>query len=153
MQLTPHFTLAELVASSTAKRLGLDNTPTPAVLANLQRTAHMLEGIRAHLSGKAVIVTSGYRGREVNQAVGGATSSDHMMGQAADIQVPSFGTPYEVAKNLAADLDWLGIGQIIYEVNGSSRWVHVSTRVPAKPVNRVITIVVGKGTFLGVQQV
>lgn len=153
MKLTPNFTLAEMVASSTAKRLGLDNTPTPEALDNLQRTAHMLEGIRAHLGGKAVIVTSGYRGREVNEAVGGATSSDHMAGQAADIQVPGFGTPYEVAKALAADLDWLGIGQVIYEVNGSSRWVHVSTRVPAKAVNRVITIAVGRGTCLGVPHV
>lgn len=153
MQLTPHFTLSELTRSSTAERLGLVNTPDATALANLQRTAHMLEGIRAHLGGKPIIVTSGYRGRKVNEAVGGATSSDHLAGQAADIQVPSFGKPYDVAKALAAELDRLGIGQIIYEVNGNSRWVHVSTRVPAKPANRVITIVVGKGTYLGVQSV
>lgn len=153
MNLTPHFTLAEMTASSTAKRLRLDNTPTPEALANLQRTAYMLEGIRAHLGGKAVIVTSAYRGRQVNQAVGGATSSDHMMGQAADIVVPGFGKPYDVAKALAADLEWLGIGQLIYESNGASQWVHVSTRVPAKPVNRVITIAVGRGTYIGVQHV
>ncbi|MDR0213243.1 MAG: DUF882 domain-containing protein [Comamonas sp.] len=153
MQLTPHFTLAEMTASTTARRLGLDNTPTDEALANLQRTAEMLERIRTHLGGKAIIVTSGYRGRQVNQAVGGATSSDHMSGQAADIQVPAYGKPYDVAKALAPHIDALGIGQVIYEVNGNSHWVHVSTRVPAKQSNRVITIAVGRGQYLGVQRV
>lgn len=153
MNLTPHFTLAEMTASSTAKRLGLDNTPTAEALANLSRTAQMLERVRAQLGGKAVIVTSAYRGRQVNQAVGGATSSDHMQGQAADIQVPSYGKPYDVARALVPHLDALGIGQLIYESSGASQWVHVSTRVPTKPVNRVITIAVGQGTYIGVRDV
>lgn len=153
MKLTEHFTLAELVASSKAKRLGLDNTPTAEALANLQRTAQMLERVRAQLGGHAVIVTSGYRGRQVNQAVGGATTSDHQAGQAADIQVPGFGKPYDVAKALVPHLDALGIGQLIYESNGASQWVHVSTRVQSKPVNRVITIAVGRGTYVGIQHV
>lgn len=153
MKLTEHFTLAELVASSKAKRLGLDNTPTAEARANLERTAQMLERIRTQLGGHAVIVTSGYRGRQVNQAVGGATSSDHQAGQAADIQVPGFGKPYDVAKALVPHLDALGIGQLIYESNGASQWVHVSTRVQSKPVNRVITIAVGRGTYLGIQHV
>ncbi|MBF6631791.1 MAG: peptidase M15A [Comamonas sp.] len=150
--MTPHFSLAELTASSTAKRLKLDNTPMPAALENLRQTAEMLERVRAHLGGKPIIVTSGYRGREVNQAVGGATSSDHMSGQAADV-VPAVGAAYDMAKALAPHIDALGIGQLIYEASGNSRWVHLSTRKPAKPVNRVITIHVGKGTYLGVQKI
>lgn len=153
MKLTEHFTLAELTASTTAARLGLDNTPTPAALANLRQTAQMLERVRAHLGGVPILVTSGYRSRPVNSAVGGATSSDHIQGQAADVLAPRYGTPYDIAKALAPHIAALGIGQIIYEVGANSRWVHLSTRVPSKPANRVITIVVGKGSYLGVQQV
>lgn len=152
MQLSPYFSLAELTASSTALRLKLDNTPTLEALQQLQRTAQMLERVRAQLGGRAVIVTSGYRGRQVNAAVGGVTSSDHMQGMAADIVVPSYGTPYDVAKALAPHISALGIGQLIYESVGASRWVHVSTRVPAQAVNRVITVH-SKQTLVGVQQV
>ena len=152
MQLTDHFSVPELTRSTTATRLGLDNTPTPAALANLRQTAQMLERVRQHLGGVPIVVTS-YRSRPVNSAVGGATSSDHMQGQAADVLAPRYGTPYAIAKALAPHIDALGIGQIIYEVGANSRWVHLSTRVPSKQSNRVITIQVGKGTHLGVQQV
>lgn len=151
MQLTPHFTLLELTRSATADRLRVDNTPTPKALDNLKRTAQMLEGVRSVL-GVPVIVTSGYRSRAVNAAVGGVTSSDHATGQAADVVAPKFGTPYEIAKALAPHVDELGIGQLIYESIGGKQWVHISTRKPEKPVNRVITIT-GKGAQVGIQRV
>ena len=87
MQLTKHFTLAELTNSSTAQRLGLSNTAPPEIVPRLLRTAEMLERIRATL-GVPVIVTSGYRAPAVNRAVGGVTSSDHIQGHAADIVAP-----------------------------------------------------------------
>lgn len=152
MQLTPHFTLAEFTRSNKAQQLGLENTPTPGALSNLKRTAQMLERVRTHL-GAPIIITSGYRGSVLNKAVGGATSSDHLQGLAADVLVPKFGSPYDVAKSLAPQIDVLGIGQIIYEVSGRTHWVHLSARVPEKRANRVITIVVGKGAQLGVQRV
>lgn len=152
MKLTEHFTLAELTASSTARKLGLDNTPGADALQQLHRTAQMLERVRAHLGGHAVIVTSGYRGRQVNAAVGGVTSSDHVQGMAADVKVPAFGSPFEVAKALAPHINALGIGQIIYESVGSAQWLHLSTRIPAHAVNRVITVY-GKNTMMGIQLV
>ena len=139
MKLTAHFTLGELTRSSTAERLRLDNTPTPEALRALQTTAEMLERIRTTL-GRPIIVTSAYRSPAVNRAVGGATSSDHMAGQAADIVVPAFGTPHLVASALAPLVSVLGIGQLILEGVKGKQWVHVSTRTPLKPVNRVITI-------------
>ena len=151
MQLTQHFTLAELTKSSTAERLGLDNTPPPEVLPALTRTAEMLERIRSTL-GVPVTVTSGYRAWAVNKAVKGATTSDHAQGRAADIVAPRYGTPLQIARALAPLVDVLGIGQLIYERFGSTSWVHVSTRVPDKRVNRVITIT-SAGTQLGVQEV
>ena len=152
MQLTPHFALAEFTRSAKAAQLRLDNTPTGKALENLKRTAEILERVRAHL-GVPIIITSGYRGPVLNKAVGGATSSDHLQGLAADVIAPNYGTPYEVAKALAPHIDALGIGQVIYEVSGRSRWVHLSARVPEKTVNRVITIAVGQGTMLGIQRV
>ena len=151
MQLTQHFTLAELTASTTAQRLRLDNTPPPELMPRLVRTAEMLERIRSTL-GVPVVVTSGYRSRAVNAAVGGVTSSDHAQGHAADIVAPRYGTPLQIARALAPLVDVLGIGQLIYERFGSTSWVHVSTRVPDKRVNRVITIT-SAGTQLGVQEV
>ena len=76
MQLTPHFSLAELTRSATAQRLGLDNTPHPDDLPRLQQLAEMLERIRSPL-GHPITITSGYRSREVNQAVGGSPKSQH----------------------------------------------------------------------------
>ena len=150
MQLTQHFTLAELTKSSTAERLGLDNTPPPEVLPALTSTAEMLERIRSTL-GVPVTVTSGYRAWAVNKAVGGVTTSDHAQGRAADIVAPRYGTPLQIARALAPLVDVLGIGQLIYERFGSTSWVHVSTRVPDKRVNRVITIT-SAGTQLSVQE-
>lgn len=150
MNLTPHFTLAELTASSTAARLGLDNTPDASVKAQLQETAQMLERIRTLLDAP-ITVTSGYRSRAVNAAVGGVTSSDHQQGRAADILCPAYGTPSQIARRLAPQVSVLGIGQLILEGVKGKQWVHVSTRVPDKPSNRVITIT-DKGTRLGIQE-
>jgi len=144
MTLTKNFTLAELTASNRARVLGLDNTPPPELMPRLILLAEMLERIRSTL-GVPVNVTSGYRSRPLNQAVGGVTSSDHTQGHAADFVAPRYGTPYEVAKLLAPLVSSLEIGQLIYEgitdKNGVRKfWVHVSTRTPEVMGNRVITI-------------
>ncbi|MBV7541023.1 D-Ala-D-Ala carboxypeptidase family metallohydrolase [Acidovorax sp. sic0104] len=150
MQLTQHFTLAELTASNKARQLGLDNTLPPELMPRLVLTAEMLEAIRRQL-GVPVTVTSGYRSRDVNKAVGGVTSSDHTQGHAADIVAPGYGSAYQVAKALAPLVSVLGIGQLILEGVKGKQWVHVSTRVPDKPANRVITIT-DAGTQLGIQE-
>lgn len=151
MNLTPHFTLAELVASSKARQLGINNTPPQELVPRLVRTAEMLERIRTTL-GVPVTVTSGYRCNALNRAVGGVTSSDHTQGHAADIVAPGYGTPYQVAKGLAPLIDVLGIGQLILEGVGGKSWVHVSTHAPERAVNRVITIT-GAGAQVGIQVV
>lgn len=151
MQLTQHFTLAELTRSSVAQARGLSNEPPPELLPRLILTAEMLERIRSTLDAP-VIVTSGYRSPQVNIAVGGATSSDHTQGHAADIVAPSFGTPYDIARRLAPLVSTLGIGQIILEGIKGKRWVHVSTHTPEKAINRIITIT-DSGVLVGIQPV
>lgn len=148
MKLSPHFTLAEMTASTTAARLKLPNTPAPELLPRLVLLADMLERIRATLN-VPVIITSGYRSPPVNRAVGGVTSSDHTQGHAADFVAPRYGSASDIAVTLAPLVSVLGIGQIILEGVKGKQWVHVSTRVPEKAVNRVLTIT-DKGVVAGI---
>lgn len=158
MRLTEHFALAEFERSARAEELGIDNSVPAALLEAVTGTAVMLERIRAALGrivGRDVplSLTSGYRCAEVNRAVGSKPSSDHIKGCAADFVAPSFGTPYQVALALAPQVRVLGIGQLIYERNSRGGvWVHVSTRVPVAPANRVITIGPGGVVQLGIQE-
>lgn len=150
MKLSAHFTLAELTASNKARERGIDNTPPPEIVPRLVLVAEMLERIRSTLDAP-ITVTSGYRCQPLNIAVGGATSSDHAQGHAADIIAPGCGTPYQIAKLLAPLVSALGIGQLILEGVKGKQWIHVSTRVPEKISNRVITIT-DAGAQLGIQE-
>lgn len=138
-KLTPHFSLAELVHSDTAIAKGIDNTPPEELLPRLVRLAEMLERIRAAV-GCPIVISSGYRCVRLNAAVGGASSSDHPQGSAADITAPSYGSATDLARLLAPLVSTLGIGQLILEGVKGKQWVHVSTRSPYKAVNRIITI-------------
>ena len=148
MKLSEHFDLAEFTASDTAARRGIDNTLPDNLIPTAQATAQMLERIRAELGGLPVTVTSGYRCQALNAAIGSSSTSDHPKAMAVDFKCPAYGSPYEVARNLAPLLDMLGIGQLIHEYG---QWVHVSTRIPDKIINRVITIS-SAGTQAGVQR-
>ncbi|MDN2710590.1 D-Ala-D-Ala carboxypeptidase family metallohydrolase [Janthinobacterium sp. SUN118] len=152
MNLTKNFTLQELTASDWAARHGADNTPTPAVMAELQCTAELLQRIRNYLTACAGIDTpltniSGYRSIPVNRGIGSSDGSDHVRGCAADFKALRM-TPYQVCQALLPKLDEFGIGQIINELT----WVHVSTKMVAKPINRIITID-RHGTRAGILQV
>lgn len=120
MQITDHFSLLELTRSSTATRLGLDNTIPEELMPNALRVAEALEKIRAHF-GKSIHVTSCYRAPEVNKAVGGSPTSAHRFASAADFEVD--GVPnIEVCKAIPEILD--DYDQIIYEF-GPTGWVHL----------------------------
>lgn len=83
--LSPHFTLQELTESSTAKLMEIENYPDRDALENLHRlTKELLEPVRIAWS-MPIAVTSGYRCPELNRAVGGSKTSQHLLGQAADI--------------------------------------------------------------------
>ena len=89
--LTPHFKLREFTESATAKKHGIDNRPTPEVVENLKRLCqHTLEPLREKL-GLPIIITSGYRNKELNEIIVHASrKSQHMSGQAADFWVSGF---------------------------------------------------------------
>lgn len=130
-----NFTIGELIQSSTASRLGIDNNPTPIVRAHLTETITLLESIRAeweeycaeHSLGTPVIrVSSGYRSPELNKAVGGVKTSAHVLGYAADI-VPVNGKQDEFDAFMAEVFARKGYAydQIIVENSKTARWVHV----------------------------
>jgi len=137
MQLSPHFTLAEATVSQTAARLGIDNTPTPEILAEIQKTALFMESVRDRLDSKPIIVTSWYRCPELEIQIAGRLSSSghHPLGGAVDFICPRFGTPFEIASRLATSN--VPFGQLIYEFGA---WVHISRLPVTKPINRIITI-------------
>jgi zinc D-Ala-D-Ala carboxypeptidase len=128
MQLSEHFTLDELTASETAARNGWDNTPNPDELANLKRLADFLEEVKQVLGGKPVMINSAFRAKKVNDAVGSKDSSQHRVGCAADIRVPSM-TPDEVVKAVIAS--GIGYDQVIREFDS---WTHIS--IPNKPEDK-----------------
>ncbi len=147
--MTSHFTLEEFARSETAARLALPNRVPREHLTNAYATLAMLERIRAFLTRRAgfdvpMTISSGYRSEKVNAAVGSRPTSDHVIGAAADWRAPVFGSPLEICKLLAVEVDRLAIGQLINEFPGPNGWVHTSIMVPAAPVNRVLTVTAGR---------
>ena len=140
MNLSPNFTLDELTASQTAARRGFDNTPNATEIANLVRVAALLEEVRA-LVKKPINVTSGFRSKQVNDAVGSRDTSQHRIGCAADFKVNGM-TPREVVE--ACVKANIGYDQVIEEFGS---WVHISVPdSPSRPPRKQALIIDRQGT-------
>jgi len=120
-----YFTIEELTHSNIAARRGIDNTPNEDHRKNLQRLIELvLDPLREEVD-KPIIVSSGYRCPELNKAVGGSSTSQHMQGLAADIschRIP-VGELWDTAVRMSKN-DEIWADQIILEYG---RWVHIST--------------------------
>lgn len=125
MQLTEHFTLAEFVRSETAENKHIDNTPSQEVVDNLRALCrNVLEPARTAF-GSPIYITSGYRCPALNKAVGGKITSQHLRGEAADLQVKGVSN----LRKLYRIIDRLPHDQLLYETNkAGSKWLHVSFR-------------------------
>ena len=117
MNLSEHFTLEELTHTDHRE---LENIPNETELANLKRLAEFLERVKTVLGGKPIMVNSAFRSKAVNDAVGSKDTSQHRVGCAADLRVPSM-TPDEVVKAIIAS--GIGYDQVIREFD---RWTHIS---------------------------
>jgi putative chitinase len=115
MQLTPHFSLAELTVTKTK----LDNTPSKEVIEVLRTTAFYMEKVREILGNVAITINSGYRSPDVNRAVGGTSNSSHTYGYAVDFTAYGH-TPLTISNILSKSS--LKFDQLIYE----KTWVHIS---------------------------
>ena len=126
--LTPHFSVNEMTRSRTARQRGIDNTPSPRQLKSLKRMAEWLELVRLKI-GKPIRVTSGFRGKELNKAIGGASRSFHTRGLAADLQVKGM-TNQELAIVCAS----VGLPDLIIEETLKRRrpWVHAQIEALGK---------------------
>lgn len=123
MQLSKNFQLSELTHSQTATRLKLNNDPSQQVIDNLKQTViKVLQPTRDHFN-LPITISSGYRSPAVNKAIGGATNSQHLTGQAVDFIIPSINN-YQVAKWIEANLNY---DQLILEFysGGNTGWIHV----------------------------
>lgn len=117
-----YFSIEELCRSTTAEKEGIRNVPGEKEKLNLKQLVdNVLDPLRERY-GKPITVNSGYRCPELNKAVGGSSTSDHMIGCAADITA---GSKEENKKlfNLVQELG-LPFKQLIDEKGFS--WVHVS---------------------------
>jgi len=120
MKLGRNFSLDEMTFSQTAVRQGIRNEPDAQEIEALRAlVTNVLDPLRDHL-GKPVNVSSGFRSGTLNRAIGGASTSQHCLGQAADINVPGMSVAEVVAviRKLKLPFD-----QLIDEFGS---WVHVS---------------------------
>ena len=119
-----YFSLAEMTRSDTARRLGIDNTPSDSIKKNLTLFIEkVLDPIREDW-GSPIIVSSGYRCPELNKAVGGVNTSGHMYGYCADLQVKG-----DLRKFSNFVIEWMKehqmkYDQIIWEKSGNVTWLH-----------------------------
>lgn len=145
MRLSENFTLTEFTKSQTGLRLGIDNDPQGEHLENLRHLVNkIIQPVRSHY-GRVMTINSGYRSPALNQAIGGASTSQHCRGEAADIEIP--GVPnYDLALYIQQHCEF---DQLILEFYtpgiADSGWVHVSLRRDGKNRKQTLTAMRQKG--------
>ena len=128
MKLSEHLELAEIIRSESAKRNGITNMPTEEHIANLKLLAeHIFEPIRANFR-QPILISSGYRSKELNAKIGGANSSQHSLGQAIDIDMDGTINGVTNADIFKYIKEQLPFDQLIWEFGNDIQpdWVHVS---------------------------
>lgn len=128
MKISTHLNLAEVTRSDTAKRNGIDNTPTAEHLENFKLLAEkVFEPIRLHFK-EPIFISSGYRSQALNAFIKGSATSQHCKGQAIDIDMD--GSKGGVTNKMVFDFikSRLDFDQLIAEFpeNSNPAWVHVS---------------------------
>jgi hypothetical protein len=147
MKLSEHLDLSEVTRSESAKRKGISNMPTEAHIANFKLLAEKIfEPIRNHFR-CPIIISSGYRSKELNAAIGGSLTSQHCQGEAIDIDMD--GTPNGVTNRMVFDYikDNLDFDQLIYEFGDSNNpdWVHVSYESTGKQRKQILRAIKSGG--------
>lgn len=129
--LSPHFILYEFTRSGAAADNGIDNTPDAAARTALTLLCdNILEPLRLQFG--PIVISSGYRSRQLNAIVGGVRNSQHLTGEAADIAAAGEETLRRYYNFISQNLDF---DQLMLEPNDSHpRWLHVS--YTAKRKNR-----------------
>lgn len=132
MDLSPHFSLEEMVLSNEAVRRGISNNPNESHITALRELCvNVLEPLREEVG--PIHVSSGFRNKRVNELVGGSERSQHCRGEAADIVARSM-TAYALCRKIVEMK--LPFDQLIYEFGS---WAHVSYAAGRKPRKSILT--------------
>jgi zinc D-Ala-D-Ala carboxypeptidase len=139
--ISEHITYAEAVHSDTAKRLGINNVPTEEHLKCMRLLADkVFEPLRRHF-GVPIYVSSFFRSAALNVAIAGAANSQHMLGEAMDIDSEMFGkvTNKQIFEFIRDNLQF---DQLLWEFGTDVEpdWVHVSYTEKRPNRNQVLTI-------------
>ena len=129
MQLSAHFTFAELCATSQSGLAAANAAEAQAYVASLTALCTtLLEPVRAKFG--VVSIHSGFRGPTLNAAIGGSKTSQHMRGEAADFHCPAVGLD-EMMRWIVTE-SGLAYGQVILEAHrpGPPTWLHLSLGAP-----------------------
>jgi hypothetical protein len=141
MQLSKNLTLAEVTRSESAKRKGISNEPTAEHLENFKKLAEkVFQPIREHF-GVPIHISSGYRSKALNAAIGGSATSQHCSGEAIDIDMDgSTVTNKQVFDYIK---DNLVFDQMIWEFGTDKNpdWVHVSYESTGKQRKQILKAV------------
>jgi zinc D-Ala-D-Ala carboxypeptidase len=143
MQISKHLSLAEVSRSETAKRRGINNTPSGEHLENFKKLAeNVFEPIREHF-GVPIHISSGYRSKELNAAIGGSATSQHCSGEAIDIDMDGSASGITNAQVFNFIKDNLNFDQLIWEFGSSTNpdWVHVSYETTGKQRKQILKAV------------
>jgi len=143
MKLSEHLDLSEVTKSDMAKRKGISNEPTPEHLENFKKLAeNIFEPIRKHFN-QPIFISSGYRSKELNTAIGGSLTSQHCSGEAIDIDMD--GRSNTVTNKAVFDYikSNLNFDQLIWEFGTDSNpdWVHVSYESTGRQRKQVLKAV------------
>jgi len=145
MKISKNFTLKELTKSSTGERLGIDNqVKDQQTLVNLCALTHnILQKVREE-HGRTT-VNSSFRCLDLNRAIKSSDKSQHVKGEAADIECPAIDN-FKLAKWIASNLDF---DQVLLEFYTKgipdSGWVHVSYKADGSNREKELTAVKIKG--------
>lgn len=140
MKLSEHLDLSEVIRSESAKRNCISNMPSVDHILNFKLLAEKIfEPIRNHFR-VPIIISSGYRSKELNAYIGGSATSQHCSGEAIDIDMD--GSPNGVTNKMVFDYikDNLKFDQLIYEFGDATNpdWVHVSYESSGKQRKQVL---------------
>ena len=135
--LTEHFSLREMCRSSVADRMGIDNKPPWLASDNMiVLCENILEPIRKHW-GIPFSPLSGYRSIDLNRAIGSRDNSQHILGEAVDLEMPAVSN-LDLAKWVERELEYDQLLlEFFVEDDPSSGWVHISFRRKDPPTNRM----------------
>ena len=128
MKLSNNLSLAEVIKSNTAIRRGIDNIPTDDHIENLKYLAEkVFQPIREHF-GSAIFVSSGYRSKALNEAIGGSQRSFHSHGMALDLDMDNKASKISNTDVFIFIKDKLEYTELIWEFGDEDKpdWVHVA---------------------------